>query len=110
MRENIFILAAILFTWLAIFFIVPFMGFDIKMWGLILSATIGGLFAGLLVLPGETVIENIILVIVLLVISGVVSGENANLRFIFITALLAAVIGTMINLINQYITNNMLKK
>lgn len=86
------------------------MGFDIKMWALTLSATIGGLFAGLLVLLGETVIENIILVIVLLVISGAVSGANPNLRFIFITALLAAVIGTTTNLINQYVTNKLLNK
>ena len=86
------------------------MGFDIKMWALILSAAIGGLFAGLLVLLGETVFENIILVIVLLVISGAVSGANPNLRFIFITTLLAAVIGTTTNLINQYVANKLLNK
>lgn len=105
MSERIFLILGILMTWLAIFIIVPFTGFDIKVWELTLSASIGGLFAGLLVLQRETVIENIILVVIILVLTGVLSGRNPDLGFIFISALLSGVIGAITNQINQYAAN-----
>lgn len=105
MREKTFIHLGILITWFVIFLIVPLMGFDIKMWVLILSASIGSLFAGSLVMLGETVIENIILVAILLVMTGVLSGSKPNLGFIFISALLSGMIGAMTNQINQYAAN-----
>lgn len=102
MRERIFTVLGMLITWLAIFFIVPLMGFDIKMWVLIVTASIGGLFAGLLLLLRESAIENIILVVVAVVISGVLSGAKPGLGFIFISTLLSGVIGTITNQISQY--------
>ena len=109
MREKFYTRLGILITWFAIFFIVPLMGFDINIWVLIVSASIGGLFAGLLVQLGETVIENIILVAVVLVLAGVLWGKNPSLGFIFISALLSGVIGAIINQINQYTANKALK-
>ncbi len=109
MREIVFIVLGILITWSAIFFIVPLLEFDMEMWVLIVSASIGGLFAGVLVLLGETVIENIILVSVVLVISGVLSTTNPGLGFVFFTALLSGVIGSITNQVNQYAANRLLK-
>jgi hypothetical protein len=109
MRENIYTLPGLLITWVAIFFIVPATGFDIKMWVLIVSASIGSIFAGLLVLAGETIIENIILVLILLVLAGILWGTTPGLGFIFISALLSGVIGVIINQINQYAANKHFK-
>ena len=109
MREKVVTLLGILITWLAIFLIVPLTGFDIKIWVLLASASIWSLFAGCLVMLGETVIENIILVVILLVLTGILSGSKPNLGFIFISALLSGVIGAMTNQINQYAAHKVLQ-
>ena len=72
------------------------------MWVLIVSASIGGIFAGFLVFLGETVFENIILVLVALVLAGVLWGTKPGLGYIFISALLSGLIGAITNQINQY--------
>jgi hypothetical protein len=109
MHEKIYTRLGILITWFAIVFIVPLVGFDIKLWVLILSASIGGLFAGLLVQLSETVFENIILVLVFLVLAGVLWGYNSSLGFIFISVLISGVIGVITNQVNQYAANKALK-
>ena len=109
MYEKICIHLEILITWFAIFFIVPLVGFDIKLWVLILSASIGGLFAGLLVQLGGTVIENIILVLVFLVAAGVLWGYYPSLGFIFISVLISGVIGVITNQVYQHAANKALK-
>ena len=76
---------------------------------MIVSASVGGLFAGLLVLQRETVIENIIFVVIVLVITGVLSGKHPELGFIFISALISGVIGVITNQINQYAAYKALK-
>ena len=109
MQEKIYLSLGILITWFAIFFIAPLVGFDINLWVLILSASIGGLFAGLLVLLGETVIENIVLMLVFLVLAGVLWGYKPSLGFIFISVLISSVIGVITNQVNQYAANKTLK-
>jgi hypothetical protein len=109
MREKIITLLGILITWISIFFVIPLIGFEIKMWVLIVSAFIGSLFAGVIMFLQETVIENIFMVALVLVLAGVVSGTKPGLGFIFISALLSGVIGTITNHINQYAANKALK-
>lgn len=109
MREKMFTLSGILITWISIFFVVPYMGFEIKMWVLIVSALIGSLFAGFIVLLRETVIENIIMVAVVLVLAGILSGTKPGFGFVFISALLSGVVGTVTNQINQYAAHKALK-
>ena len=96
-------------TGFAIFFVVPHMGFGVKPWILILSAFIGGLFAGFIVLLRETVLENIIMMAIVLVLAGILSGTKPDSGFVFISALLSGVIGTITNQINQYAANKTLK-
>jgi len=105
MRETSYILLALLITWLGIFVIVPVIGSDIKLWELVVSAFIGGIFAGLLVLLGESVIEDIIKVVILLILGGAFGAATSRLGFIFISALLSGVTGAVINQINQYAAN-----
>lgn len=105
MRGIIITLSGMLVTGLSIWFGVPAMGFEVEMWVLMLSASVGGLFTGLFVLLGESVIENIALVIILLVLAAVVSGMKPGLGFIFLCALFSGVIGTITNQVNQYLSN-----
>ena len=94
-----------LIAWFTIFFVVPVLGFDIKTWVLIVSASIGSIFAGLLVLLGETVIENIVLMVIVLVLAGVLWGTTPDLGFVFMSALISGVIGVITNQINQYVAS-----
>ena len=105
MRETIYILVALVVTWLAIFFIVPVTGFDINLWKLVLSASVGALFAGILVLHREAVVEDILKVIILLILAGVLWGEMPELGFIFVSALIAGVAGAVFNQVNQCAAN-----
>ena len=98
-------LLALSVTWIAIFFIVPLEEFDMRLWELLISASIGGLFAGLLVLLGESVIEDIVKIVIMLVLCGILWATTPGLGYIFISALLAAITGSVFNQINQYAAN-----
>lgn len=100
-----YILIALLTTWVAIFFAIPEAGFDVEMWVLIVSASIGGIFSSLLVLLGESIIEDIVKLVIMLVLSGIVWGTNPKLGYIFISILISGGMGAIINQINQYATN-----
>lgn len=100
-----YILIALIITWVAIFFAIPEAGFDIEKWVLIVSASIGGTFSSLLVLLGESVIEDIVKLVMMLVLSGIVWVTNPKLGYIFITILISGGMGAIINQINQYAVN-----
>ena len=100
-----YITIAFLTTWVAIFFAIPEAGFDIELWLLIVLASIGGILSSLLVLLGESVIEDIVKLLIILVLSGIASGTNPKLGYIFISTLISAVLGVIINQINQYAAN-----
>ena len=100
-----YITIAFLTTWVAIFFAIPEAGFDIELWLLIVLASIGGILSSLLVLLGESVIEDIVKLLIILVLSGIASGTNPKLGYIFISTLISSVLGVIINQINQYAAN-----
>jgi hypothetical protein len=110
MRETSYILLAFLFAWLAIFLIVPVAEFDITLWELVVSASVGGLFAGLLVLLGESVIEDIVKIVLLLILGGILWGTTPRLGYIFVSALVAGLTGAVINQINQYAANKRMQR
>lgn len=105
MREARHILLAMFITSLAACFAVPAAGFDIKTWVLILSALISGLFAGLLVMLGETVIEDLVKIAIVLCLTGVLWGSKPGLGFVFVSALVSCVVGAIFNQIHQYTAN-----
>jgi hypothetical protein len=109
MREIICALLGMLITWLAIFFIVSVADFDIKLWELVVAASVGGIFACLLVLLGESVIEDIVKIVILLILGGVLWATTPRLGYIFISALLSGVTGAVINQINQYAANKRMR-
>ena len=105
MRETNYALIALAVTWLAIFIIIPAADFDIKLWKLIVSASVGGIFACLLVLHGEAVVEDIVKVVILLILTGVLWGKAPKLGYIFISVLISGVTGAVFNQISQYAAN-----
>ena len=100
-----YILIAILTTLVTIFIAIPEAGFDIKMWVLIVSASVGGMFSGFLVLLGQSVIEDIVILLTLLVLAGVLWGTNPELGYIFISILISGGTGAIANQIYQFTPN-----
>jgi len=109
MRSKESTLIGMLITWYSIFIVVPQLGFEIKLWILTVSAFIGSLFAGLIILLRETVIENIIVVAIVLVLAGILSGTKPGFGFVFFSSLISGVVGTITNPIKQYAANKALK-
>lgn len=105
MRGKGYLLIAFAVTWLAIFLIIPTADFDIELWKLIVSASVGGMFACLLVLHGEAVVEDIVKVVILLILAGVLWGKAPKLGYVFVSVLVSGVIGAVINQVSQYSAN-----
>ena len=105
MRNAVFIVMTMAIVWPIVFFALPPIGFPLEIWALVASASVSAVFAGLLVMLGETIIENMILVCILLVLSGVVSTTTTKLGFIFVCALSSAFVGVLMNQINKAIAN-----
>ena len=76
MRDAVFIAMTMAITWLIVFFALPATGFPLEPWGLVAAASLSALFAALLVMLGETIIENAIVLCVVLVLAGVVSTTS----------------------------------
>ena len=54
---------------------------------------------------GESVIEDIVKIMVPIILGGVLWGSAPELGYIFISALISGVTGAVINQINQYAAN-----
>lgn len=105
MRDSIFIVVAIAVVWLTVFVALPSMGFPLATRDLLASASVSAVVAGLLVLLGETIVENIILVFIVFVLSGILAAVTLGFDFVFVCAIFSAVIGVPMNLINRALAN-----
>lgn len=110
MRNAVFIVTTMAIVWPIVFFALSPMGFPLEIWALVAAASVSAVFAGLLVMLGETIIENIILVCILLVLSGVVSTTTPKLGFIFVCVFSSAFVGVLMNQINKAIANRLRRK
>ncbi|RDH82825.1 MAG: hypothetical protein DIZ80_11170 [endosymbiont of Galathealinum brachiosum] len=99
-----YILIAFIITWLSIFISLIEFGFNVEFWTLIVSASIGALLSSLLVLLGETIIEDIVKLILIIVMPAILMNSNPKLGFIFITALISCITGVTINQLNKYLS------
>lgn len=92
-------------TWVAIFISIPAVGFDVEVWVLIVSASLGGVLSSLFVLLAESVVEDVVKLVMMLVLSGVVWGMNPALGYIFVAVLISGGLGAITNQIGQYAAN-----
>lgn len=109
MREISCVLLGLLIAWFGISFLLPAAGFNTKMWILVVSASVGGIFAGLLVLLGATIVEDAVKVVFLLVLTGILWATTPKLGFVFLSAVISGVTGAVMNQICQYAANRALQ-
>lgn len=105
MRYPIFIFLAMAIVWPLIYFMIPVAGYPLKMWALIAVASVSAIFAGVFVLLGENLIEDVTKTAVILIVSGILWFQTPKFGFLFICALSSTVIGTLINQINRFVDN-----
>ncbi len=107
MRNVVFIVMTMAIVWPIVFFALPPIGFPLVNWALVASASVSAVFAGLLVTLGETIIENIVLICILLVLSGILWATTPKVGFIFVCVLSSAFVGVLMNQINKAIANRL---
>jgi hypothetical protein len=69
MRNLAFISVTMVLVWPAVYFAIPGLGYPLQLWAIITSASISAIFAGSIVLLGESIIEDIVLVGILLLLT-----------------------------------------
>jgi len=105
MRDLIFIIVTIILVWLLMYFALPILGDSPQPWAIITHASIAAIFSGLLVLLRESIIEDIVKVVVFVVLSALLGLTTLKIGFLFVGAIIAGFIGIVMNHINQFIAN-----
>ena len=77
------------------------MGFGPNPLALIITASVAGIFSGLIVLLGEVVIEDIVKIGMLLILTGILWATTPKLGFIFISACISCGTGMILNQANK---------
>jgi len=103
MRTLIIIFLGMAIVWPGVYFLVPMAGYPLKMWALLVAASVAALYAGLFVFLGENLIEDIVKTVLFLIIAGIIWFSSPKAGFLIICVLLAGVTGTVLNFINKKI-------
>ena len=101
MRDIFSISIAMTMVWFVVFFSIPELGYPIQAWTVLVSASLSAVYAGVIVLLGETIIEDGIKVAMFLVLSAVAWYADSSFSFILVCVVTAGGIGTVINHINR---------
>jgi hypothetical protein len=102
MRNLIFCIVTIILVWLAVYLAIPGLGYPVRLWVLITSASVSAIFAWLIVLLGESVVEDIVKLVILAVLSAILSTNSPKLEFVFACTMIAGILGIVMNHINQF--------
>lgn len=96
-REMRFVVLAMVVAGLLVYFALPALGYSLKPWALILFTSLAAFYAGLLVFLGENIIEDFMKSGIMLILTGILWFQTPKSGFLFICALAAAVVGTLLN-------------
>ncbi|QKT03758.1 hypothetical protein HUS23_07975 [Ectothiorhodospiraceae bacterium 2226] len=102
MRDGLFISITLALVAAVVLWLVPWMGFSIAPKALWWLAGGAALFAGLLVLLGESIVEDGIKVGFMLACAGVLWLSDARLAVFFVIVLLSGAAGMAMNQLNRF--------
>lgn len=105
MRDVLFPLFALTSTGLAVYLAVTMTGPALKPWVSLACAGVAALYAAGLVVMGETIIEDAVKVVMLLVPASIAVVIDTRLLFVLTTVLIAGAIGVTINQLNRYLAH-----
>jgi hypothetical protein len=104
MRDLIFIVLAVAIPGPLLFFLLPYLGYPLKLWALVVVCVVAALIAGAIVLTGESLIEDIVKLVLFLAITGILWYTAPRSGFVFIGAMTACGIGVVLNQVNRAIS------
>jgi hypothetical protein len=108
MRASL--LLSLLWLVVPVYFSIPAFGYPLSAYWLILLASISALFSILLVLLGESVIEDIVKVVLLLTLSSLLWATKGELGFIIICTVVASASGMLFNHANQWFAGEQIQR
>jgi hypothetical protein len=109
MRDLIFIIVTLILVWLAVYFAIPESGYSLQLWAIITCASISAVFAGLIVLLGEGIIEDIVKVGILVGLSAALGFTTPKIGFLLVCTIISGFAGIVMNHINQFVANKLSK-
>jgi len=88
-----------------VYFGLPALGYSLKYWALIGFSVASAVYAGVIVLLGETLIEDLVKTGLFLIIAGILWYSAPRAGFIFMCVLAAGVVGGVLNQVGRAIRN-----
>ena len=105
MRDLIFVIVTMILVWFAVYFAILGLGYSPQLWTIITCASIFAILSGLIVLLRESVIEDTVKVVIIVLLSAVLGLNTLKIEFLFVGAIVSGVIGIVMNQINQFVAN-----
>src|SRR5689334_14805174 len=96
-RELLLIVLAMAIAGSLVYFGLPALGYSLKYWALIGFSAASAVYAGVIVLLGETLIEDLVKLVLFLAIAGGLWYSAPRAGFIFVCVLAAGVVGLVVN-------------
>ena len=101
MRDLLFICSALVLAGACVFFSVTSLDVELRDWVVIACAVIAALYAAGLVIMGETIIEDVVKLVLFLVPAGIIVLVDARFLFVLIAVVIAGVVGVSLNQLNR---------
>ena len=101
MRGLIFVILAAAITGPLLFFLLPYLGYPLKFWALVVVCGIAALLAATIVVMGESIIEDAVKLVLFLATTGLIWYSAPRAGFIFVSAMAACCVGMVLNQINR---------
>ena len=105
-REMLLIVLAMAIAGSIVYFGLPALGYSLKFWALIGFSVASAVYAGVIVLLGETLIEDLIKLVLFLAIAGGLWYSAPRAGFIFVCVLAAGVVGLVVNQVSRAMRTN----
>lgn len=110
MRTLATLVVAFLIPFVVITLLLPLPGFNVKSWVTPAVATIAGIYASAIVVMGESLIEDLVKAIIMLLLTGLLWLMSAGTAFLFIAACIASATGIGINQANRFLAEQLRRK
>lgn len=101
MRSLMFIFLIGAITWGLVYFLIPLFGYPLKSSFLMICASLSALYAAGVTVMGESIIEDVVKLVMIVAIAGVLLLLDVRFGFVMVCALTAGIAGLSVNQINR---------
>lgn len=110
MRDTFYIFTTMIFVWTSVAIVSPTTTEQNLSTAQIIVASVAAVYAGLFVLLGESIIEDIVKSVIMLILASVLALNMLEMKFVLYAALISSLAGIFFNAMNKKAADNALKK